>query len=89
MTKSCPGKNADWPSYRNGPEICREIEKSFERCITSESDVLQGCVWRICLSDVKEIEFLRDPAFQYGTFNYLRKNGRRFDWIGDFYKKLQ
>lgn len=81
--------NADRQSYGNCPEICREIEKSFERCITSDSDVLQGCVWRICLSDVKEIEFLRDPEFQYGTFNYLRKNGRRFDWIGDFYKKLQ
>ena len=82
-------KNAGRQSYGNYPEICREIERSFERCITSDSDVLQGCVWRICLSEVKAIEFLRDPGFQYGTFNYLRKNGRRFDWIGDFYKKLQ
>ncbi len=82
-------KNADWPSYRNCPEICREIEKSFERCITSESDVLQGCVWRIYLSEVREIKFLRDPEYQYGTFNYLRKNGRRFNWIRDFYKRLQ
>ena len=83
------GGNATRQAYEDHPEICREIEWSFQRCITSDSDVLQGCVWRIYLSEIKRIEFLRDPEFQYGTFNYLRKNGGRFDWIEDFYKRLR
>lgn len=65
-----------------------EIERSFDRCITYDSDVLQGCVWRILYSEVEKIEFLNDPDCQYGTFNYERKDGRRFDWIEDFYKRL-
>lgn len=65
-----------------------EIDSSFDRCITYDSDVLQGCVWRILYSEVEKIEFLNDPDYQYGTFNYERKDGRRFDWIEDFYKRL-
>lgn len=75
--------------YQNYPEIDREIVESFQRCVTTESDVLQGCVWRLFLSDVQKIEFLRDRDYQYGTFNYLRKNGSRFNWIEDFYKHLR
>lgn len=27
-------------------DICSEIRKSFNKCITKDSDVLQGCIWR-------------------------------------------
>lgn len=64
-------------------------EQSFDRCITYDSDVLQGCVWRVLLSEVEKIEFLRDSDYRYGSFNYTRKNGRRFDWMDDFYKSLR
>lgn len=80
--------DAPYVLYQKFPEICGEIENSFQRCITSDSDVLQGCVWRVSLSDIERIEFLRDPGYQYGTFNYVRQNGSRFNWIEDFYKKL-
>lgn len=70
-------------------DICKEIEKSFDKCITCESDVLQGCVWRIDESEVEKIEFLHDKNYRYGSFNYVRKNGKRFNWIEDFYAKLQ
>lgn len=83
-------KNAAIPqAYQDYPEISREIERSFQRCISSNSDVLQGCVWEVSLSDVTKIEFLRDTEYQYGTFNYLRKNGQRFHWIDDFYRRLR
>lgn len=69
-------------------DICRTIEKSFDRCISEESDVLQGCIWRINLNEVSKIEILNDSGCRFGTFNYVRKNGKRFDWINDFYDKL-
>lgn len=80
--------DASYEMCRKFPAICNEIEDSFQRCITSDSDVLQGCVWRVLLSDVEQIEFLRNGEYQYGTFNYTRKNGTRFNWIEDLYKKL-
>lgn len=70
-------------------KICEKIRKSFDRCITKNSDVLQGCIWRINLSEVEKIEFLNDKNYRYGSFNYVRKNGRRFDWINDFYQNLK
>jgi len=69
-------------------DICSKIEKSFDRCISEESDVLQGCIWRINLNEVSKIEILNDSGYRFGTFNYVRKNGKRFDWINDFYDKL-
>ena len=37
----------------------KEIRKSFDRCITENSDVLQGCVWRINLDEIENIEILK------------------------------
>ena len=70
-------------------EMCEKIKKSFDKSITNDSDVLQGCVWRINLEDVEKIEILRDKNYIYGSFNYLRNNGKRFDWQEDFYINLK
>ena len=68
--------------------MCKEIEKSFDKCITNDSDVLQGCVWRINLSEVESIEILNDKSYRYGSLNYIRKNGKRINWREDYYKIL-
>ena len=70
-------------------QICSEIRKSFDRCITDKSDVLQACVWRINLPEVEDIEILEDDGKCYGSLNYTRDDGSRFDWHKDFYKKLK
>lgn len=70
-------------------DICQKIRQSFDKCITTDSDVLQGCVWRINLDEVEKIEILNDNNYRYGTFNYVRSNGKRFNWREDFYKKLK
>ena len=70
-------------------EICKEIEKSFERCITKDSDILQGCIWRINFKDIEKIEILNDDGYCYGSLNYLRSNGKSFDWQNDYYKSLK
>ena len=70
-------------------QICDEIENTFERCITKDSDVLQGCVWRINIDEVEKIEILKDDGYIYGTLNYIRSNGKRFNWQKDYYKKLK
>lgn len=70
-------------------EICEEIRNSFERCITEDSDVLQGCIWRICMNEIEKIEILNDKEYRYGSLNYVRKNGKRINWQKDFYKKLK
>lgn len=69
-------------------EICKKIEESFDKCITNNSDVLQGCIWRLNLEDVEKIEILRDANYTYGSFNYLRRSGKRFNWQEDLYKNL-
>jgi len=69
-------------------DVCDKIRGSFDRCISEDSDVLQGCVWRINLHEVLKIEILNDSNYQFGSFNYLRKNGKTFDWIKDFYDML-
>lgn len=69
-------------------DICCKIRKSFDKCICEDSDVLQGCIWRINLDEVSKIEILSDTEYRYGSFNYVRKNGKRFDWIKDLYNKL-
>lgn len=67
---------------------CQKIRASFDKCITDDSDVLQGCVWRIKLDEVEKIELLTDTDYTYGSFNYVRSNGKRFNWIEDYYSKL-
>lgn len=69
--------------------VCKEIRKSFDRCITRDSDILQACVWRINLSDVEKIEFLNDDEHIYGSLNYKRSNGKRINWRKEFYKSLK
>ena len=70
-------------------EVCNEIRKSFDKCITYDSDVLQGCVWRINLEEIENIEILPNDGYRYGSINYIRSNGNRIDWIKDFYKRLK
>ena len=69
--------------------VCKMIENTFDRCITNDSDVLQGCVWRINLNEIENIEILKDDGYSYGTLNYIRSNGKRIDWKSDYYKKLK
>ena len=70
-------------------EICKEIEKTFDRCITKDSDILQGCIWRINLNEIEKIEILNDDNYMYGSLNYIRSNGKRIDWQEDYYKRLK
>ena len=70
-------------------EICKEIEKSFSKCITTDSDVLQGCVWKINKEDIESIEILPKDDNVYGSLNYVREDGKRFDWVNDFYNRLK
>lgn len=70
-------------------EVCSAIRKSFERCITKESNILQGCVWKIDKEEIESIEVLNDDGYTYGSLNYIRGNGKRIDWINDFYKRLK
>ncbi len=80
-----------FPNHRTDKEfldVCLKTRKSFDRCITTDSDVLQGCVWRIDMSEVEKIEILQDKTYRYGSLNYIRSNGKRINWQEDFYKKL-
>ena len=70
-------------------DICNEIRNSFDRCITKNSDILQGCVWKINLSEVESIEILHPDGYTYGTLNYIRANGERINWINEYYKNLK
>ena len=70
-------------------QICDEIYKSFDRCITTDSDILQGCVWRIDLGEIEKIEFLTDKNYRYGSLNYIKSNDKRINWKKDFYKRLK
>lgn len=70
-------------------EICKTIRNSFDKCITSDSDVLQGCVWKINLGDIENIEIIPDDGYRYGSINYVRSNGKRINWIKDLYKKIK
>lgn len=69
--------------------LCEEIRKSFDRCITTDSDILQGCVWNIKMSEVEKIEILPNDGHIYGSLNYKRSNGKRIDWQKDYYKLLK
>ena len=69
--------------------ICKKIRDSFDKCITLDSDILQGCVWRISLSEVEKIEILNDDNYRYGSLNYIRSNGKTKNWREDYYKMLK
>lgn len=69
--------------------LCKEIRKTFDKCITKDSDILQGCVWNIKLSEVEKIEILTDDGYRYGSLNYKRSDGKRMDWQQDYYKLLK
>lgn len=70
-------------------KIYGRIGESFGRCITEESDILQGCIWRIRTEEVETIKILTDRNYQYGTVNYVRSDGKRKDWIREFYRSLK
>ena len=70
-------------------DVCSKIRNTYDRCITKNSDVLQGSVWRIYLSEIEKIEILPDDGYTYGSLNYIRKNGKRIDWQKDYYKRLK
>lgn len=81
-----------YKSHRNDEvylKLCEEIKKTFDRCITKDSDILQGCVWDIKLSEVEKIEILPNDGYRYGSLNYVRSNGKRIDWQKDYYKLLK
>lgn len=81
-----------YEKHRTDPEYlaaCREIRKSFDRCITADSDILQGCVWRVYLGEIEDIELLHDKSYRYGSLNYRRKDGKRPNWREEFYKALK
>ena len=70
-------------------EMCKTIRSSFDKCITRNSDVLQGCVWKINLDEIDNIEIIPDDGYRYGSINYIRSNGKRINWIKDLYKKMK
>lgn len=70
-------------------DVCNKIKSTFDRCITKDSNVLQGCVWRINLEDIEKIEILKNDGYVYGSLNYIRSNGKRINWQNDYYKMLK
>lgn len=70
-------------------KICNLIEESFDKCITKDSNILQGCVWIIKKEQIQSIEILNDDNYMYGSINYIRKNGKRKNWIEEYYKMLK
>ena len=68
---------------------CKIIEKSFDNIISKDGKILQGCVWKLNLTDVEKIEFMQDDGYAYGSLNYIRKNSERFNWLENHYKKLK
>lgn len=68
--------------------ISKEIRNSFDRCISTNSNILQGCVYRINVNEIEKIEIINNDGYIHGSLDYIRSNGKRFDWIEDYYKKL-
>ena len=79
-------KHREDKAYLN---ICRQIRKNFDRCITKDSNILQGCVWKINKDEIDKIEIIKDDGYLYGSLNYIRANGKRMDWVKQFYKLLK
>ena len=55
-----PDKYKEHRTDKEYLEICDKIMNTFDRCITKDSNVLQGCIWRINLDEVEKIEILND-----------------------------
>lgn len=70
-------------------KVCNMIEKSFDRCINNDSDILQGCVWKIDKNQIENIEILEDDGYCYGSLNYLREDGTRRNWQEEYYNTLK
>lgn len=70
-------------------DFCKIIRKSWGKCITNESDILQACFWRLDLKDVVKIEFCNDDNYNYGSPNYLRANGKRPEWVKKYIASLK
>lgn len=91
IPKSINDKNIftdELKKHGNDKYINNKIVNSFDRCITMDSDILQGCVWNIKLSEVCSIEILKNDGYVYGSLNYVRSNGKRINWIEDYYKRI-
>jgi hypothetical protein len=69
--------------------LCKKIKESRDSCITNNADIMQACVWKISINEVQSIEILNDRNYDYGTYNYIRSNGKRFNWIDNYYKDLK
>lgn len=69
--------------------ICKKIKKSFDKTITTNSDILQGCVWNIKLEEIEKIEILKEDGYSYGSINYVRNNGKRMDWIQLYLRNIK
>lgn len=85
-------RNDKYKTHRNDEEylkLCKEIRQTFDKCITEDSDILQGCVWNIKLSEVEKIEILADDGYRYGSLNYERCDGKLVDWQKDYFKLLK
>lgn len=70
-------------------EVCKIIEQSFDRCITKDSDILQGCIWKIDQTQIEQIEILEDDGYIYGSLNYKHMDGKRRNWIQEYYDSLK
>ena len=78
-----------YPNHRTDQEfldVCRIIEQSFERCITQDSDILQGCLWKIDQSQIEQIEILEDNGYIYGSLNYKHTDGKGVIGFKNFIK---
>ena len=40
-------------------------------------------------TEIENIEILKNDGYRYGSLNYIRSNGKRINWISDYYKKLK
>lgn len=81
-----------FPNHRTDQtflEVCKIIEQSFDRCITKDSDILQGCIWKIDQSQIEQIEILEDDGYIYGSLNYKHTDGKRRNWIQEYYNSLK
>ena len=64
------------------------INKSFMRVFNSEGNILQGCVWKIELDDIINVEFL-NKGYVYASLDYLRKDSSKRDFINEYYSLLE
>ena len=73
---------------RKVKELFPKIEKTWNRIFVLRSNVYQGCVWNIKMSEVKKIEVINDPNHIYGTMNAKQLDGTRPDWKKQYLKFL-